>query len=376
MERPISAAIQEHLENSILKGLRLEWQAIHQDLPGEYRSRLRLPAFRLTSGAHPLASWISADHLMSFSRAFVLQADWGSLVEVLRHEVAHQLAATFPGADQETSHGPLFRRACEILRADPRATTRLGRDRLLQDTSPDATPHDRLIRKVRLLMQLAESANPHESAQAAAKANALIIKYNLDILTNDETRNFVSLFLGKPALRHSAHTVGITALLEAHYFVQVVWVSAYVLEKGKMGRVPEVSGTLPNVRIAGYVFDYLLQYIASQWNQYRQHNSTVTRDRSGFSLGIVDGFRKTLDSRKVKTLQDYTETVQDRSLIVLEDERLKTYMGERYNRLRAFRRGSRIDSSAYSAGKKIGEKLVISKGIDHSPVKSGKFLPL
>ncbi len=374
MLKPTTALIQEQLENSIIKGLQLEWQAIHQDLPPEYRTRIRMPAFRLSDGTHPLASWTSAGYLMSFSRKFVFAEDWGSLVEVLRHEIAHQLAATLDGAEEETPHGPIFRKACHLLHADPRATGSWGALRT-GTSGATVTPQDRLIRKVQLLMQLAGSENPHESAQAAAKANTLITKYNLDVLYNDEKRDFVSLFLGKPALRHSGSTVSITALLEAHYFVQVVWVSSYVLEKGKMGRVPEVSGTPPNVRIASYVFDYLHRYITSQWDHYRREVKVARNEKASFSLGLVDGFRKTLDRQKIKTLQEYAETLPGKNLMKREDARLKAYLGARYNRLRSFRRASGVDPSAYSAGKKIGEKLVISKGIDHRSVKSERLLP-
>ncbi|MFZ5569738.1 MAG: DUF7168 domain-containing protein [Thermodesulfobacteriota bacterium] len=372
MHKPTSAAIQEQLDNSILKGLQLEWQAIHQELAEEYRSRIRLPVFRLTGGIHPTASWTEAGYLLSFSREFILGTDWGSLIEVLRHEMAHQLASSLDGARKEPPHGPLFRKACDILHADPRAT---GTRRILQDSVRDDTPQDRLIRKVRLLMQLAESENPHESALAAAKANELITKYNLAILETPEKRSFVSLFLGEPALRHAASTVSITALLEAHYFVQVVWISSYVLAKGKMGRVPEVSGTPPNVLIASYVFDYLQQYITSRWDEYRRKEKSARKGKAGFALGIVDGFRKTLDKRKSETMEGYRKKTTPNHLVLLEDDQLNHYVGFRYHRLRSFRRASDVDPSAYSAGKTIGEKLVISKGIDHQPVESGRLLP-
>lgn len=62
------------------------------------------------------------------------------------------------------------------------------------------------------------------------------------------------MFVCKPALRHNRFHHQPTALLRDFYFVLRVWVPAYVLQRGRMGRVLEISGTAKNLETAGHVF--------------------------------------------------------------------------------------------------------------------------
>ena len=113
--------------------------------------------------------------------------------------------------------------------------------------------------RIKKLMALAQSQNQHEAEAAMAKAHQLIGKYNVDLLTHEENRDFVSVFVGKPALRHFREEYALARLLTDFYFVFGIWMPAYVVDKGKMGSVLEISGTVQNTKIAHYVYDFVNQ---------------------------------------------------------------------------------------------------------------------
>jgi len=354
--------------------LALEWESIHGFLDEERQALMRLPFFHLFDGRSgdgqgTLAAWDNETRTIKFRRSFVLASDWGQIVNVLRHEMAHQLADAFYGAALETAHGPGFKKACQILQADPSATSHRWSDR--QQSADGKHARDRLIRKVKLLMQLAESDNPNEAAQASAKANELILKHNLDRLNSHREQRYASGHLGTPALRHPTCNMLITSLLEQHYFVQVVWISAYVVEKGKMGRVPEVSGTPENLQIASYVYDYIRNYTESQWQKYRRETRAGGRGRSSFARGVVEGFLEKLNERKNDCLSAIRQSPNSHAVIQLEDPELQTYLQRRYNRLRSISRKTTCDTDIHAAGQSRGRSLVISRGLTERSAYNG-----
>jgi hypothetical protein len=216
-------------------------------------------------------------------------------------------------------------------------------------------------------MALAESRNSHEAEAAMAKAHELLLKYNIDLLRLEENRNFQSVFVGRPALRHFREAYHLAHLLQDFYFVDGLWVSAYVIEKGKMGRVLEISGTTQNVKIAGYVYDFVHQYIDVQWNEYNLNKRLNRYRKTDFAVGIIEGFRKKIERRTRKQVQ----RLDHHALIKVEDPLLKAYMAYRYPHTTTFRRQvSNQDEKVWQDGIRIGRKLVISQGITET--RSGK----
>ena len=188
--------------------------------------------------------------------------------------------------------------------------------------------------RIAKLMALAGSCNRHEAEAAMAKAHSLILKYNRERLLQpddsaDQTdpvgqpEGYASLFLGRPKLRHALEHYHLANLLQDFYFVKGIWVSAYVLERDRMGRVLEISGSLKNVRIASYIYDCVERYIESEWRAYDGAGRLSRRRRTDFAIGILTGFRSTLERQQD---QGETQPSAERSLITLEDPRLERYV--------------------------------------------------
>jgi hypothetical protein len=352
----------ETLERRILHGLSCEWETALWVLDEPYRQRMRPPLFCLRDYTRTWGTWSRQRREISLSRDLVLNHSWDAVVEVLLHEMAHQFAEEVLGVGDEPSHGPVFRRACHLLRANPKAS---GKYVPLDDrmTRGPRGPEDRMVRRVRKLMALAESPNRHEAEVSMAKAHELIARHNLQLLEKDGHREFASVFVGKPALRHPQEDYALANLLQEFYFVQGIWVPAYVLDREKMGRVLEISGTEQNVRLASYVHDFVRRFIDGEWRIYNKGKGLGRRRKTDYAGGIIEGFRSKLVSQVKRK-----RTEGKKALIKLRDPLLDKYVAYRYPRTVNERRGgSARDEGVVSDGKAAGKKLVIHKGITEKP---------
>jgi hypothetical protein len=225
--------------------------------------------------------------------------------------------------------------------------------------------------RVKKLLALAESHNHHEAEAAMSKAHQLIAKYNIALIEKDAHRDFSSIFVGKSALRHPREQYFLANLLCDFYFVQGIWVSAYVLGKGKMGRVLEISGTPQNLTIAGYVYDFIQHFINRQWLRYKQTKKLNHHRRSDFAVGIIEGFRSKLTSQMTDKIQS------DRPLAIIKrpDPLLAQYFKFRYpHTVKVQKSAATANETVLKDGKKIGLKMVIAKGIADKKISPIRYL--
>lgn len=351
--------IQEELERRILHGLVCEWENALETLNPPDKEKLRKPLFRLRDMKSQWGYWSGENNEICLSRNLVSNHPWDTICEILLHEMAHQYAEQALGGHDESPHGPKFKKACHLLRANPKASGNYKAldERILQ-YSP--SPEDKIMSRVKKLMALAQSQNQHEAESAMAKAHQLIAKYNIDILARDEDRHFVSIFVGHPALRHFREDYHLAGLLQDFYFVYGIWVPAYVLNKGKMGSVLEISGTIQNVKIASYVHDFVTRFIDSQWQRYNKKKDLNRYRKTDFAVGIVKGFRSKLKLQNTERKRHKGKP----GLIKMEDPLLQEHVDYRYPYTASVRgQVLRGHKDVVRDGIGIGKKLVISKGI-------------
>jgi hypothetical protein len=349
------------LERRVLHGLACEWDLAFSFLPRRSGSMFKRPFFSLRDMKKRLGAWLSERREICLNRDFVLNHPWDSVREVLLHEMAHQYTEEVLRIQGETSHGPVFRKACTLFRANPEATVEtIPLDVLVANGRH--TPADSLLLRIRKLMALSKSSNPHEAEAAMTKAHQLIRRYNLDLLAHDEKRGFLSVFSGKPALRHRREDYHLGALLRDFYFVTGIWVPAYVIDKERTGTVLELSGTVENIRIATYVHDFVNRFIESSWEEYRGRKIGVGRRRSDYAVGILEGFRSKLAAATER--ENVSASPGRLSLMKTNDPLLNQYMGQRYPRTIAV--GGRAvaqDGRVVRDGMAVGKSLVIHDAI-------------
>ncbi|MCP4683093.1 MAG: DUF2786 domain-containing protein [Desulfobacterales bacterium] len=354
-------SIQEELERRVLHGLVCEWENAVWILDVSVRDRLPKPMFSLRDMKTGWAYWSGEKKEICMSRNLVLKHSWDSVREILLHEMAHQLAEQIFKVRNEAPHGPIFKQACRLLRANPRASggcVPLDK-RVLNDLSG---PEDKIMVRVRKLMSLAKSRNRHEAEAAMAKAHELIARHNVDLLARNGDRSFVSVFVGAPALRHFREDYHLSGLLLGFYFVYGIWVPAYVVKKGKMGSVLEISGTPKNVRIASYIHEFIKRFIDSQWQNYNKEKGLNRYRKTDFAVGIIEGFRAKLELK----FKEQRKSGNRPGLIKIQDPLLQEHVDYKYPHTAGIRRKALMkDIHVMKDGMSAGKKLVISKGISY-----------
>jgi predicted SprT family Zn-dependent metalloprotease len=347
------------LERRILHGMACEWEIALLNLELTQRQQIRRPLFAIKDLQTRWGNWSPEKREISLSRQLVLNYPWDSIRDVLLHETAHQIAQQLFGASMQTPHGPAFTQACELLRIHPTAsgTYQPLQDRFLKDHS---SHYDKRMLRIKKLLALAESKNRFEADAAMTKAHQLIARHNIELNRHEDRRHFLSIFIGAPALRHPREDYYLANLLQDYYFISGIWVSAYVIKKGKMGRVLEISGTVQNLKIAEYVHDFILQFIDAQWRKYN-HKKKLNRFRkTDFAVGIIEGFRGKLESSVVKKRTKKNIF----ALIQKGDAQLEKYFEFRYPHTASVKKAAHHqDARVIRDGKKVGKQLIIARGI-------------
>ena len=127
-----------------------------------------------------------------------------------------------------------------------------------------------------------------------------------------------------------------------------------------MGNVLEISGTLQNVRIASYVYDFVKHFIDSQWYAYNKDKGLNRYRKTDFAVGILEGFRS-----KLKLQTEKKKKIKNRlALIKNQDPLLQKHIKYKYPRTTTVRgKTLRKDKRVLKDGVSVGKGLVIFRGI-------------
>jgi len=303
-------------------------------------------------GGRELAHFNSSYYQIALNRTLVYQAKDAVLRDILKHELAHYL--TFLECGVVQPHGPEFKETCRKYGFPQEiavSTMNLEEANLSKVGDIDS---ERVLEKVKKLLQLAQSSNSHESELATVKANALLLRHNLDRLNlkNDEDPIYLDRVLLQK--RKDAKIAAIYDMLR-HFIVKPV------ISYGKDACCIEVSGSLTNVKLAVYVAGFLDQEFEHLWEKARkEHGLTGLRAKNSFFLGLAKGY-----AEKMKQSKESLSTADQKSLVLVEkDLTARTKMI--YRSLSSSRAGNNIDARADSLGVKSGKNLSIRQGVETS----------
>ena len=256
--RDAGAGLSAELEAKLLARLAAEWEAINYTF---FRGALRRPVFRLSDTRERLGQWNGELRSLEVSRALVLERAWVEVLEVLKHEVAHQFVDECLAVD-ETAHGPTFRRVCERLGIDARASGSTDAPLAADD------PASRTVDRIRKLLALAQSPNQHEAEAAATAARRLMLKLNYYMEHMEveaahavgpaaaDHRRYGFRHLGAPSGRILEHDRRLASILTQYFFVQCLWIPVYRPREGKRGTVLEICGLEVNLVMAEHVLSH------------------------------------------------------------------------------------------------------------------------
>lgn len=348
------------LEAALLRELAEQYRLLAVNY---FKGGLKLPQFELSDTRARLGRWVEETRTIELSRPLVLEQPWGVVVEVLKHEMAHQYVTEVLGERGETAHGPRFRAVCERLGVDGAAT---GLPAPKTDAAKDGD-RARVAERIARLLALAGSPNVHEAEAAMAAAQRLLLKHNLELRELRQAQGYAWKHLGKATGRTTEAERVLSLMLGKYFFVEAIWVPVYRPLEGKRGSVLEICGTPENLEIAEYVHGYLVATAERLWHEHKaEKRIRGDRDRRTFLAGVMSGMSDKLAREAGRS--------KEAGLVWVADADLVSYFRKRHPYVRQVRYAGQRRTETYAEGKQAGSKIVIHRGIKGEAESRGHLL--
>ncbi len=348
--RSDAASLGAQLEAALVRELRSAYQDLNYAF---FRNKLTAAAIELSDAGSRLGRWVPDVRTIEIARRLVLGHPWGVVVEVLKHEMAHQYVHEVLAARDESAHGPAFRDLCGRLGIDAGAAG--------IPSAGGTSPEDaRVLERIARLLALAESANVHEAQAAMNAAQRLMLKHNLEAVADHRRpAGYGFRHLGKPTGRVSEAERLLGTILGKHFFVEVIWVPVYRPLEAKRGSVLEVCGTPANLEMAAYVHAFLTNAADHLWREHkRARRIRGDKDRRTFLAGVMVGFLEKLNAQRTEN--------REQGLVWVGDADLDGFYRKRHPRIMHVRHAGSRRTAAHAEGREAGRRLVL-----HKPVGSG-----
>lgn len=344
---PRAAALQAELEAAALREILAEWHRLNYLF---FHETLRPVTLLFLEGEGRLGFYDPRLRRIAIARSLAFGKPWGHLVEVLKHEMAHQYVFEVLRVHDETAHGRAFQDVCARLGIDAASSG-------LPEAPARSEEEQRALERIARLLALAESSNEHEAQAAMNAAQRLMLRYNLAAAGRPAAYRF--RHLGAPTGRTHEAERWLATILNEHFFVETIWVSVYRPEVGKKGTVLEVCGSSANLEMATYVHTFLRETGERLWAAHKKRTGErANRDRLKFIAGVMIGF--------LEKLREQAHQHREQGLVWVKDGNLEGYLRQRHPRVRTVRYQGGGPSEAYEHGKEAGRSIVL-----HRPVSEG-----
>jgi hypothetical protein len=347
--------LSEELELVTCRELMTEWAYFNRSIFG---NSLKKVSFQLHHGKTRLGYWDRGFRVISLSQELVFEEPWLRVLAVLKHEMLHQFCDETMGLQDLPPHGEVFEGMRKKFKIENYEEVGLA-----PKTTGSEEDRSAILQKVQKLLSLAQSDQLHEAEAAMSKANALMLKWNLQQRDLHVQRKAEVRHIGKPS-KVFLHLKMISCLLRDYFFVDVIWVQSYDVHTIKRARILEIIGRPENVALAEYVYHYLLNIGEQHWRIHRK--KTGGGNRMNFLYGMVVGFYD-------KCKKDRSQQESDSPGLVWRGETwLKELMQQRHPRIKTMAQSqSRMDQQSFKAGHSQGEKLVLKKGVQQGTPQKG-----
>jgi hypothetical protein len=289
---------------------------------------------------------------IGLNRKLVWTAKEDVVRDILKHELAHYLAFIEFGAIQP--HGPEFHQVCKRLGFSPEVSAATSNIELSNESKIGDLESERVLEKVKKLLQLSQSTDVHEAELATVRANEILLRYNLNLIADDALSKNETLYMDRvfEQPRRNAKIDAIYEILK-HFIVRPVLSHA----KGKCAL--EVTGSLTNVKLARYVAGFLDHELDNLWLvAQKQSQLRGLRAKNSFFSGIAKGFDEKMKASKANF------TAPEKQALIKIEEKLNVDMRMIYRRLTQSSSSSRIDEIAQSIGQEKGRNLNIRTGVE------------
>ena len=317
---------------------------------------LKVPTFAFSLNKKHLGSWNRATKTLTISYYLVDKHEWKSVLQVLRHEMAHMICSEIWGDidDNGHHHGELFAKACNIMG--------ISADRCFDPHTDGIAEKEKLVSKVQKLFALGESNFEEEAKLAIGKAYEIMAKHNISALELPEAdRRFVFRPVGEIYRKVPFYVKCLGGLMNRHYFVKCIFTHVYC--DGVHYKVLELYGEPHNVDVAEYVYHFLLAEGEREWAKFKV-NASRGYSKHAFLEGFYDGFGNTLRHQREEAL---TSTVEGNTLpISIDDPLLEERYRQQYPSVRKSGSRSGVSKRGRSAGRERGKGVTVRQGVSRS----------
>jgi len=231
----------------------------------------------------------------------------------------------------------------------------------------DIYSRDEVMRKVQLLLNLAEKAGTKEEAESAlAKAHTLMLKYSIEEhelgnVSEDDATKYRDLLLYRGKVRSYQHKL-ICSIIDRYFNVKVY---SY--------RVPHKEtrtfafGTETNTEFAKHAHDFLCHIFESLWEKQKEKIPWLGKEHArSYYAGLANGFEETLQ----KEMEKLTEGECTALVVIgkeLVDATKKVHPDLKSTTIRFNTDGKKqFFSGLYEQGVRDGKQISIRKRIGES----------
>lgn len=274
------------------------------------------------------------------------------LHNIIRHELAHYITFINYGSSVQP-HGPEFRAFC--LRMGWGEDVYKATVCLEGEENDFDSEESGVLRKVKKLMALANSANKNEAEQAMIKSQQLLLKHNIEskyINGENEEKIFLKRILKQK--KNNARIRSIARILGT-FFVNIVF------RRTLDGIYLEILGNQVNIEIADYVATVLDVEFDKLWDQARvSANLKGMVAKNSFFMGIAKGYCDKIYAFKKNYAPDEVNAV-----MVIEKQLLNA-QAMVYQRLSKSTSSGNYCAKSSAVGEQMGKELTINPAISSS----------
>ncbi len=353
----------------------------HEALSWRYGVDLETPTINISSGESRLGWWDSKTKTISISNHLIKMEVWDVVLEVLKHEMAHQYVSTF--YNNADIHGKYFKLACKKLGVHKAFVTgRKNYNQLLQEFKGElSTDAKKMLRKVEKLMALGQSNNEAEAQAASRKANYLLNKYNLErINTGDDDPDIKYLTICHKKKRIESIQKSLLSVLGDYYYVNCLTSRTYHAQDDTVYKSLVLIGREEALVVAEYVYHFLLDTCQVLWQDFKKNHGAKRNEKVSFDMGFTSGIRDNhelmFDDSKIKINGDLSLPVKVTKALMAQNHKENRKEESRlFPRLKSRSYGRHQTSSgAFKEGFKNGKNTHIKKGITSHGVGVGGLL--
>ena len=345
----------------------------HEVISWRYGVNLTTPTINISSGKKEQGWWDHGTKTLSISSHLIQTEVWDIVLEVLKHEMAHQYVSEF--YDNADGHGKYFKRACEKLGVHP-AFAAGGKEyhkRLQEFKGELPADAQKMLRKIEKLMALGQSSNEAEAQAASRKANYLLNKYNLSRLhTRGEDPDIKYLTICHRKKRIESIQRAVLSVLRDYYYVNCLTSQTYHAQDDTVYKSIVLVGRKEALIVAEYVYHFLLDTGRTLWQNFKNKHNAKRGDKLSFDMGFISGINHNhklmFEDSDIKVRNDTSLPVQaTQALMAQNHEENQKEVSRLFPRLQSVRYGRHQTSSgAFKEGFNNGKNTHINKGLSRN----------